>query len=159
LDSPYLFRLGADGVFLKGSRWSFEKMCSERKKTRDNEEVSLNGIWRLVGITETESNKALQNCKANYHLPLMNSRAWRGKIWVSPTEKAYITTQKMRGRGAALRAAWGRRKAEQEGHWPAHLRPPGRNSTASQGLVGGARIGGGVGRRDAEGSAWGKRIR
>jgi hypothetical protein len=49
----------------------------------------------------------VRNCKANYHLPRRNSRAWRGKNSVSPTEKAYITTQKTRGRGAVVHTAWG----------------------------------------------------
>ena len=72
---------------------------------------------------QTEFNKAVQNWKAKWFLPRVNSRGWRGKNFVSPTAKAYATTQKPRGRGgAAPHAARGRRKADREGLRPAH--PP-----------------------------------
>ena len=95
----------------------------------------------------------MQNWKAKWLLPRVNSRGWRGKNFVPPTAKAYATTQKPWGRGgAAPHAAQGRRKAEREGRRPAHPCPPGRSSTVERGLAGGARFGGG-GARISDGGA------
>jgi hypothetical protein len=58
-----------------------------------------------------ESNKAVQNWKANKPLPRVNSRGWRAKIFVSPTERKHSPDAKNAGKSSAGRGREGRRPA------------------------------------------------
>ena len=69
----------------------------------------VNNLRQQGTSSETESNKIVQNGKAKYPLPCVNSKGSRGKNWVTPTTKAFAARQKPRGGAPASPSAGGAR--------------------------------------------------